>query len=169
MNMRSRPVFPPVRPPGASWECDCDDRLDNNGNGYTDCADYDCAAATACIGPEWPRLEPVELVPGVLSAEEVERGLKKYLGKVVTVRFYVVSTYDSGKVIYLDSAGDYKRNFTAVIFKRDEPNFLSRGIRPELDYDRKLVEVTGELQEYNGPEIILHVPEQIRVVGARSG
>jgi phosphatidylserine/phosphatidylglycerophosphate/cardiolipin synthase-like enzyme len=154
---------------GASWECDCDDRLDNNGNGYTDCEDYDCAAATACIGPEWPRLEPVELVPGVLSAEEVERDLKKYLGKVVTVRFYVVSTYDSGRVIYLDSAGDYKKNFTAVIFKWDEPNFLSRGIRPELDYDRKLVEVTGELREYNGPEIILHVPEQIRVVGARSG
>ncbi|MCR4404597.1 MAG: phospholipase D-like domain-containing protein [Candidatus Acetothermia bacterium] len=149
---------------GASWECDCDDHADNNGNGYIDCQDYDCAAATACIEPEWPKLELVELVPGTLSAEEAERDLKRYLGKVVTVRFYVVSTYDSGRVIYLDSAGDYKRNFTAVIFKRDEPNFLERGIRPELDYDRKLIEVTGELGEYNGPEIILRVPEQVRVL-----
>ncbi|MGQ9733541.1 MAG: phospholipase D-like domain-containing protein [Candidatus Bipolaricaulia bacterium] len=151
---------------GAERECDCDDRSDNNGNGYIDCQDYDCAAASACIGPEWPTVAPTELVPGVLSAEEVERDLEKYLGKIVTVRFYVVSTYDSGKVIYLDSAGSYKKNFTAVIFKRDEANFLDRAIRPELDYNRRLVEVTGELQEYNGPEIILRVPEQIRVLGA---
>ncbi len=150
---------------GANWECDCDDRLDNNGNGYIDCNDYDCAAATACRGPEWPLVRPVELIPGTLTAEEVERDLESYLGKIVTVRFYVVSTYDSGKVIYLDSAGDYKKNFTAVIFKRDEANFLERGIKPELDYDRKLVEVTGELREYNGPEIILRVPEQIRLLG----
>lgn len=153
---------PPCPASGAGSECDCDDRADNNGNGYIDCDDYDCAAASACIGPEWPTVAPTELVPGVLSAEEVEQNLERYLGKVVTVRFYVVSTYDSGRVIYLDSAGDYKTNFTAVIFKGDEPNFLDRAIRPELDYNRRLVEVTGELQEYNGPEIILRIPEQVR-------
>lgn len=156
--------FPACPPTGADWECDCDDKLDNNGNGYIDCDDYDCAAAIACIGPQWPKIEPIEFIPGVLPAEEVERNLEKYLGKIITVRFYVVSTYDSGKVIYLDSPGDYKENFTAVIFKRDEENFLARGIRPELDYNRKLIEVIGKLREYNGPEIILRVPEQIRVV-----
>jgi phosphatidylserine/phosphatidylglycerophosphate/cardiolipin synthase-like enzyme len=149
---------------GADEECDCDDGLDNDNDGHLDCDDYGCAAATACIGPEWPTIEPAERVPGVLSAEEVERNMERYLGRWVTVRFYVTSTYDSGKVIYLDSPGDHEKNFTAVIFKRDEENFLAWGIRPELDYDHKLIEVSGRLQEYNGPEIVLRSPVQVRVV-----
>jgi len=149
---------------GAAEECDCDDGLDNDGNGYLDCDDYDCAAATACIGPEWPTIKLAAPVSEVLSAEEVEHNLKKYLGRAVTIRFYVLNTYDSGKAIFLDSSKDYQKDFTAVIFKRDEPNFLAAGIKPELDYDHRLIEVSGELEEYNGPEIILSSPAQVRVV-----
>ncbi len=76
----------------------------------------------------------------------------------------MLSTYDSGKAIFLDSSEDYKTDFTAVIFKSDEENFLAEGIRAELDYDRKLIEVTGQLQEYNGPEIIVGSPVQIKVL-----
>lgn len=149
---------------GAAEECDCDDGRDNDNDGHLDCDDYDCATATACVGPEWPEPSELKVIPGALAREEVERDFRKYLGKWVTVRFYVASTYDSGKVIYLDSSGDYETNFTAVIFKRDEVNFEFEGIRPELDYDRKLVEVTGELGEYNGPEIILRSPAQVKMV-----
>jgi len=157
---------PPACPSsGADEECDCDDGLDNDGDDHLDCDDYDCTVAAACSGPEWPPIEPLGPVPGVLSAEEVEHDMERYLGRWVTVRFYVASTYDSGKVIYLDSRGDYEQNFTAVIFKRDEENFLALGIRPELDYDHKLIEVSGWLQEWSGPEVVLRSPVQVRVIG----
>ncbi len=149
---------------GADEECDCDDGRDNDGDGHLDCRDYDCAVASKCTSPEWPSPPELELLPGVLSAEEVERDLARYLGGLVTVRFYVVSTYDSGRAIFLDSSRDYERDFTVVIFKEDEANFAAMGIDPVLDYDRKLIEVTGILRERGGPEIVVCSPQQIKLL-----
>ncbi len=150
--------------PKADEECDCDDRLDNDGDGHLDCDDYDCAVAVACASPQWPTIQPAQIITPVLSGEEVERDPERFVGKWATVRFYVVSTYDSGKAIFLDSSEDYKTDFTAVIFKSNEGNFLAEGIRPELDYDHRLIEVTGQLQEYNGPEIIVGSPAQVKIL-----
>jgi len=157
----------PCPPSGAKEECDCDDGLSNDDDRYIDCQDYDCATSTACLGPEWQVNQDNRFIPGFISAKEAEErlaGSLKYLGKIVTVRFKVISTYDSGKVIFLNSSEDYKTDFTAVIFKEDEEAFQRLGIEPVSYYLGKTIEVTGELREYNGPEIILHGPWQIREV-----
>jgi len=88
----------------------------------------------------------------------------KYLGKVVTVRYHVVGTYDSGDIIFLNSSSNYETDFTAVIFKDDEKYFTSKGIDPVQDYDNTTIKVTGELQEYDGPEVVLYHPYQVEVI-----
>lgn len=103
--------------------------------------------------------------PPVFSATEIEEKMGKYLGKVVTVRYQVIGTYDSGDIIFLNSSSNYETDFTAVIFKDDEQYFIKRGIEPVRDYDGKTIKVTGELQKYDGPEIILYHPYQVEVVG----
>ena len=149
---------------GAAKECSCADNQDNDGDGYIDCRDYDCAAASACIASTWPEPPELVLIQEALTAEEVEENLARYRDKWVRVRFFVTSTKETSKVIYLDSPGDYRKNFTAVIFQRDKPNFTAVGIDPALDYDHKLLEVQGFLREYNGPEIILCSPAQVKVL-----
>ncbi|MCF7889748.1 thermonuclease family protein [Candidatus Bipolaricaulota bacterium] len=103
--------------------------------------------------------------PPVLSAKEIEEKMDEYLGEVVTVRYRVIGTYDSGDIIFLNSSNDYETDFTAVIFSDDKKYFIRRGIEPVRDYNGKTIEVTGELQEYDGPEIILYHPYQVEVVG----
>lgn len=103
--------------------------------------------------------------PPVFSATEIEDKMDEYLGKVVTVRYQVIGIYDSGDIIFLNSSDDYDTDFTAVIFKDDEKYFQRRGKEPLKDYDSKTIEVTGELQEYDGPEIILYHPYQVEVLG----
>lgn len=102
--------------------------------------------------------------PPVFSATEIEDKMDEYLGEVVTVKYKVTGTYDSGDIIFLNSSSNYDIDFTAVIFKDDEKYFIKRGIESVRDYDGKTIEVTGELQEYDGPEIILYHPYQVEVV-----
>lgn len=102
--------------------------------------------------------------PPVFSAAEIEEKVDKYLGKVVTVRYHVVGTYDSGDIIFLNSSSNYETDFTAVIFKDDEKYFTSKGIDPVQDYDNTTIKVTGELQEYDGPEVVLYHPYQVEVI-----
>ncbi|MFP4647520.1 MAG: hypothetical protein ACLFN4_07860 [Candidatus Acetothermia bacterium] len=89
--------------------------------------------------------------------------MDQYLGKVVTVRYHVIGTYDSGDVIFLNSSQDYETDFTAVIFKDDEKYFTREKNDSVSDYDNKTIKVTGELQEVNGPEIVLYHPYQVEV------
>jgi len=90
--------------------------------------------------------------------------MNEYLGEVVTVRYRVTSTYGSDNIIFLNSSDNYDTDYTTVIFKDDEKYFQRRGIDPVDYYDRETIKVTGELQEYDGPEIILYHPYQIEVV-----
>jgi len=101
--------------------------------------------------------------PPVFSADEMENEMNRYLGEVVTVRYEVTGTYDSGDIIYLNSSSNYDTDFTAVIFADDEQYFTERGINPEDRYDGREIEVTGELQRYDGPEIILYHPYQVEM------
>ena len=87
-----------------------------------------------------------------------------HIGEYRKVRGRVLSTYNSGRAIYLNFGRDFKRDFTVVIFKRDLKNFLDSGIDPENDYRRKEIEVTGRIGEYNGPEIIARGPDQIKPI-----
>lgn len=85
----------------------------------------------------------------------------KYLGKVKTVRCKIIDTYDSGKVVFLNTSEDYKTDFTVVIFHGALDNFP---FDPLIYYNGKEIEVTGKLQEYWGPEIVIEDPTQIRIV-----
>ncbi len=86
----------------------------------------------------------------------------KYIGRYVTVEGKIVRTYNSGKACFLNFHPDYKRYFTAVIFKSDFDKFPEN---PEEYYKDKKVQVIGTIKEYKGsPEIILNSPSQIRVL-----
>lgn len=87
----------------------------------------------------------------------------KFIGQIRTVRGKVLSTYNSGKVVFLNFGQDYKKDFTVVIFKESLPYFFKRGIRPWEFYKGKIVEVTGRIREYNGPEIIVNSPLEIEI------
>jgi len=86
-----------------------------------------------------------------------------YYGQHVTVEGKIVSTYNSGKACFLNFHPDYKKYFTAVIFKSAFHRFPPS---PEDFYYGKNVHVTGTIKQYKGkPEIILNDPSQIEIVG----
>ncbi|RKY35710.1 MAG: nuclease [Candidatus Duberdicusella sinuisediminis] len=96
----------------------------------------------------------------VIKPEEA----KNFIGQIRTIRGRVLSTYNSGKAIFLNFGKDYKKDFTAVIFRNSFNYFYQKGITPEVFYRGKVVEVTGRIREYNGPEIIVNSPLEIEVI-----
>ncbi len=46
----------------------------------------------------------------------------------------------------------------------NEKRFTKIGIGPEIYYKNKYAVVTGRIQKFNGPEIIIREPEQIEIV-----
>lgn len=109
----------------------------------------------------------IMLIPGISVAQEVYRWDDPALydgslyGKVVIVEGIIASTYNSGKVCFLNFHENYKKYFTAVIFKSDFRKFNT----PEDDYYLKKVRVKGMLKEYKGkPEIIVKNPSQIEIL-----
>ncbi len=103
---------------------------------------------------------------GLWGAYEVisPQKAKDFIGQIRTVRGKVLSTYNSGKAIFLNFGEDYKKDFTVVIFRNSFNYFYQRGITPEIFYRGKVVEVTGRIREYNGPEIIVNSPLEIEVI-----
>jgi endonuclease YncB( thermonuclease family) len=87
-----------------------------------------------------------------------------FAGQIRSVRGEVLSTYNSGKVVFLNFGHDHKTDFTAAIFKNSFKYFADKGIVPEVFYKGKVVEVTGRIREYNGPEIIVNIPQEIEVI-----
>ena len=88
----------------------------------------------------------------------------RHINQIRTVRGRIINTYDSGKVVFLNFGYDHKTDFTVVIFKNSISSFLNKGINPVSFYRGKTVEVTGRIKEYNGPEIIVNIPEEIVVI-----
>jgi len=83
-------------------------------------------------------------------------------GRYVTVEGTIVNTYNSGKACFLNFHTNWKKYFTAVIFRSDFSEFPSS---PESYYKNKKVRVSGTLKEYNGkPEIILKDQSQIKII-----
>jgi aspartyl/asparaginyl-tRNA synthetase len=86
----------------------------------------------------------------------------QYYGQTATVEGTVVSTYNSGKVVFLNFDEDYKSTFKVVIFPDDWPKFPEP---PEKLFLDQKVRVKGLVKEYQGaPEIIVEEPEQIEVI-----
>ncbi|RKY59285.1 MAG: hypothetical protein DRP94_04000 [Candidatus Latescibacterota bacterium] len=113
----------------------------------------------------WTRGEPVEAVPEVvLSAQDAE-ALKEHAGKEVVVRGKVYDVYHSERTdTYFLHFGPERPCFTAVIFRSAAKEFLSREIDP-MDYEGKVVQVTGELVDHPkyGLEMVLESPSQVEV------
>ncbi len=87
-----------------------------------------------------------------------------YMHQIRTVRGKVVSTYKSDKCTYLNFGPNYKTDFTVVIFNNTLDYFRKKGINPVEFYRGKTVEASGRIREYNGPEIIVNSPAEIRTV-----
>ena len=94
-----------------------------------------------------------------ISATNIKK-LSKNLGRYVEVTGYVTDTYKSKKAIYLNFGKNYKKDFTVVIFKNCWNLF---GKNPEKFYKYKKIKITGKLNNYNGPEIIVSKKNQIEI------
>jgi len=104
------------------------------------------------------------VIGGICLAQQIVPWDKadKYYGQNVTVEGTIVATYNSGKACFLNFHPNWKRYFTAVIFRSD---FYKFPPNPEEYYRGKKVHVTGMVREYNGkPEIILNDPSQIEII-----
>lgn len=55
---------------------------------------------------------------------------------------------------------------SSTIVSAEKPDHTKTTVTSTVkeDYDGKTIEVTGELQEYDGPEIILYHPYQVEVL-----
>ena len=87
----------------------------------------------------------------------------QYIGKTKAVSGKVINVFDRGKAIFLNFGADYKKDFTAVIFNKDIGRFKGKGIDPVNFYKGKEVFVIGKIIEYNGPEIVVKNPSQIKI------
>ena len=103
-----------------------------------------------------------------ITVEELENNLKRYLGKICSVRYKVERTSKSKKsgTIFLNSrAKEYLKHFVVVIFPSSVEKFQRKGIEPEKYYLNRKIRVTGRVQLYKGqPEIIADDPSQIEVI-----
>lgn len=106
------------------------------------------------------------LMAGVeLPANNISE-LVKYEGDYVVVTGRVAQTYipESGKVLYLNFARNYKEAITAVIFPNSFGRFEQVNIDPRNYYTGKRVKVEGKIKLYKGrPQIIVNSPEQINI------
>lgn len=83
------------------------------------------------------------------------------IGKEVVLAGVVAQVTKRNKVSYLNFDNKYpKHTFTGVIFASNYAKFGDLSI-----YEKKNVELTGTITEYNGkPQIILNSPEQIKII-----
>jgi cardiolipin synthase len=87
----------------------------------------------------------------------------KFYYREVTVELPVLYVYNSGRVAWLMPDEDSDSNFKAVIFPGD---FAKWPEMPDIYYGGKIIRVTGLIEKYRGwPEIIIHNPEEIEIVG----
>ena len=91
----------------------------------------------------------------------------KFINQIRRVRGKVLNTYKSKKVVYLNFGRDYRTDFTVIIFNDCLKFFRDKGIEPEVFYKGKRVEVWGRIREHNGPEVIVSVPYQIKVLNGK--
>jgi hypothetical protein len=85
-----------------------------------------------------------------------------HLGGYVETEGIIVSSYNSGKVCYLNFDKNYKETLALIIFAS---NFNRFPEKPEKYYLGKKVRVEGRIKDYKGRlEIVLGSKEQIKIV-----
>ncbi len=88
----------------------------------------------------------------------------KFIGEYVETEGEIVSSYNNGRVCFLNFHKDYKKYLTLVIFASDFKKFSDK---PEKYYLGKKVKVEGRIKEYQGrPEIIIKTPDQIKIINS---
>jgi endonuclease YncB( thermonuclease family) len=85
----------------------------------------------------------------------------RYIGCLISVTGKVVEVHAGPRAFHLNFGADHRKDFTAVIFRRDLPRLIKEGLVPVTEFEGRVVEVTGILEEYNGPEIIVESADQL--------
>lgn len=86
----------------------------------------------------------------------------RYVGWLMTVTGKVKKVYAGPRAIHLNFGKNHRKDFTAVIFRKDLSRLSEQGLKlPVTGYEGKRVEITGTLKEYNGPEVIIQSADQI--------
>jgi len=97
--------------------------------------------------------------------EVIESGdAHKFINQTKAVRGQVLNSYKTEKVLFLNFGTNHKTDFTVVIFKNCFKYFDDLNISPDTFYKGKIIEVSGRIKEYNGPEIIVCGPNEIKVI-----
>lgn len=124
-------------------------------------ATQDLATPTATHTPTiqpTTTLPPTQRPPECLTAAQAG----SHVGDVVCVEFQVVRTFNSGKVVFLNSHDPYQGHFYVAIFP---DNWDCWDPSPEDYFQNQVVRVRGEVEMYEGaPEIIVNRCDQIEIV-----
>jgi len=100
--------------------------------------------------------------PGISNQVISWQDAGNHYGETCTVKGKVVATHNSGKRCLLNFHPNWKKYFTAVIFR---DCFSAFPASPEQHYLGKKVLVTGYIKQYKGrPEIVLESPDQIEII-----
>lgn len=87
----------------------------------------------------------------------------KYYGQWVTVKGKVVSTENTGQVVFLNFGSNKGKNFLVLIFR---PSFHRFPDKPEDLYYGKEILVTGKVKKYKGVHsITIPSASRIQIVG----
>lgn len=89
------------------------------------------------------------------------RDAGRYIGLLMSVTGKVVTFHEGPKAFHLNFGKDYRTDFTAVIFRKDLSRLLQEGLLPLKEYGGQFVEVTGILEEYKGPQIMVESADQL--------
>jgi len=102
---------------------------------------------------------------GIWSRQQTRRvpveKAEQYVGCLMTVSGQVLKVHIGAKAVHLNFGKNYRTDFTAVIFRKNLPALLEEGLEPVATYAGRLVEVTGYVRSYEGPEIIVDSADQI--------
>ncbi len=85
----------------------------------------------------------------------------RYIGCLMSVTGRVVNVHRGPKAFHLNFGKDHRKDFTAVVFRKDIARLVGEGLEPVTEYEGRRVEVTGILKEYKGPEIIIESADQL--------
>jgi len=103
---------------------------------------------------------------GIWSLQEPRRTghaeAGKYVGWLMTVTGTVQDVFVGPRAVHLNFGPDHRSDFTAVIFRRDLARLSGQGLLlPVTAYRGRRVEVTGVVETYNGPEIVVRAADQL--------
>ncbi len=93
---------------------------------------------------------------GIIS--QIEAG--DHIGEHAVVKGKIQELHRGKKAWHFNFGLDWKSDFTAVLFRDGKQRFSDLGIDP-ADLVGSEVLVIGKVKRYNGPEIIIHGPDQI--------